>query len=111
MWVSDTPPLGIQRSEHQASEALRSAKRNPSHQPSASLAFVVNRGALVGRAIPEIEASSRIRSKRCEEEPTPLPSRCRRRTGEALPLADFRGFLTICEICEYASPLGHFVAR
>src|SRR3712207_6198719 len=56
--------VGYKRSEHQASEARRSAKRNPSHQPSASLAFVVNRGALVGRGIPEIEASSRIRSKR-----------------------------------------------
>src|SRR3712207_9210032 len=66
--------VGYKRSEHQASEARRSAKRNPSHQPSASLAFLVNRGALVGRGIPEIEASSRIRSKRrsAEEEPTPL---------------------------------------
>src|SRR5918992_1674135 len=95
MWVNGTSPLGTQRSEHQASEARRSAKRNPSHQPSASLAFDRYRGALVGRAIPEIEASSRIRSKRrsAEEEPTPLPSRRRRRTGEAIPLANFREFL------------------
>jgi hypothetical protein len=103
MWVSGTPPLGTQRSEHQASEARRSAKRNPSHQPSASLAFDRYRGALVGRAIPEIEASSRIRSKRrsAEEEPTPLPSRRRRRTGEAIPLANFREFL----------PSTHFVNK
>ena len=72
MWVSGTPPLGIQRSEHQASEARRSAKRNPSHQPSASLAFDRYRGALVGRAILEIEAPQES-DLSAEEEPTPYP--------------------------------------
>ena len=72
MWVSGTPPLGTQRSEHQASEARRSAKRNPSHQPSASLAFVV----IV--ALWSVEPSPRSRPPResdlsVEEEPTPYP--------------------------------------
>jgi hypothetical protein len=100
MWVSGTPPLGTQRSEHQASEARRSAKRNPSHQPSASLAFDRYRGALVGRAIPEIEAPQES-DLSAEEEPTPLPSRRRRRTGEAIPLANLREFL----------PSTHFVNK
>src|SRR3712207_6198721 len=93
MGVSGTPSLGTQRLKSIRLAKLggqRSATLRTNHRLRWPLSLIV--------ALWSVEASPRSRPPREydlsaeEEELAPLPSRRRRRTGEAIPLANFGEF-------------------